>query len=63
MPKETKKILIVEDDLDLLNVLSDRLSVSNYKVFTAADGEEAIKAIMDQKPDLVLLDLLLPKLD
>lgn len=63
MNEKIKKILVVEDDVDLLNILVDRLSVSNYQIVTAKDGEEAVTAIMDQKPHLILLDLLLPKLD
>ncbi len=61
--ENTKKILVVEDDVDLRKALVSRLGSSNYEVFQAADGEEAITIILDQKPDLVLLDLLLPKLD
>lgn len=63
MENSQKKILVVEDDKDLANVLTDRLGKLNYKLFTAGDGEEAVGLIMDQRPDLVLLDLLLPKLD
>ena len=63
MDKNQKKILIVEDDLDLQNLLFDRLSASNYSVYRASDGEEAVTALVDKKPHLVLLDLLLPKLD
>jgi DNA-binding response OmpR family regulator len=58
-----KKILIIEDDKDLQNLLADRLGASNYDVIRANDGEEAVSMILDQKPDLILLDLLLPKLD
>ena len=59
-----KKILVVEDDGALLNVLVDRLSMDKlYRVFKAADGEEAIKQAFEAKPDLILLDLLLPKVD
>lgn len=60
---EQKKILVVEDDTDMRGILVDRLGSSNYKVFQAGDGEEAVALIVDQKPDLILLDLLLPKLD
>ena len=63
MNQDTKKVLVVEDDVDLLNVLTDRLGVSNYEVMTAKDGEQAVSLILDKKPDLILLDLLLPKLD
>lgn len=63
MNNQPKKILVVEDDQDLLQVILGRLSVSNFHVISAGDGEEAISMILDNKPDLVLLDLLLPKLD
>ncbi len=63
MANPTKKILVVEDDTDLLEVVLSRLSVSNFHVISASDGEEAVSMILDNKPDLVLLDLLLPKLD
>jgi CheY-like chemotaxis protein len=61
--ENTKKVLVVEDDTDLRNALVSRLGSSNYQVFQANDGEEAITVLLDQKPDLILLDLLLPKLD
>ena len=60
---DQRKILVVEDDTDMRGILVDRLGSSNYKVFQASDGEEAVSLIVDQKPDLILLDLLLPKLD
>ncbi len=57
-------LLVVEDDKDLQNVLADRLSSEHlYDVLRASDGEEAINIILDKKPSLILLDLLLPKLD
>lgn len=58
-----KKILIVEDDADLRHILSDRLSSYNYEVFQAEDGEKAIELIQAHRPQLVVLDLLLPKKD
>jgi DNA-binding response OmpR family regulator len=63
MKSLVKKILIVEDDTDLRNTLVDGLTASNYEVLSAIDGEEAITFILDKKPDLVLLDIMLPKLD
>src|SRR5579863_6001237 len=59
-----KKILVVEDDKALRDILVDKLSAFfNYNILQAADGEEAVAIIFSQKPDLVLLDLLLPKMD
>lgn len=63
MENSVKKVLVVEDDVDLRNILVDGLSAYNYQVLQAGDGEEAVKFLLDLKPDLVLLDLLLPKLD
>jgi DNA-binding response OmpR family regulator len=63
MKDGVKKILIVEDDTDLRNVLADRLSSYNYEILQAEDGAQALQQIQDHKPDLVLLDLLLPKVD
>lgn len=58
-----KKILIAEDEEILLNVLKDRFEGEGWAVATAQDGEEAIGAIKRSLPDLVLLDLLMPKKD
>lgn len=63
MENSQKKVLVVEDDDALRDILVDRLNLNNYQIFQAADGEEAIKLSVDQKPHLILLDLLLPKLD
>jgi DNA-binding response OmpR family regulator len=57
-----KKILIVEDDVDFSNILVDRLSHQNYIVRQVADGEQVMSLVLDFRPDLILLDLLLPKL-
>lgn len=58
----SKMVLIVEDD-DVLRVSLRDLLGPSYEVELAADGEEAIAKIVDKRPDLILLDLLLPKLD
>ena len=55
--------MIVEDDANLRRILVDGLSKTNYVLLEAADGEAAVNMIMDHRPDLILLDLLLPKLD
>jgi len=60
---EKKKILVVEDDSVLRYVLMEKLKNTGYVVFGAEDGEVAIKKIKDEKPDLVLLDILMPKKD
>ncbi len=55
-----KKVMIVEDDAVLVNALSLSLEDEGYEISVATDGEEAEKKIMKEKPDLILLDLLLP---
>lgn len=57
---EDKKILIVEDDTVLANALSLSLQDKGYQIEVASDGVEAEKVIPTLKPDLILLDLLLP---
>ena len=58
-----KKILVAEDEEVLLNVIKDRFEAEGWEVITARDGEEAVVAIRKSRPDLVLLDLLMPKKD
>ena len=58
----TKKILIVEDDPRNMKVVMMTLKRHDYELLTATDGEEALKAALAQKPDLILMDLQLPKL-
>ncbi len=56
----TKKILIVDDEPDLLDVTTFRLKKNGYHVLTAIDGQAALTIIEKEMPDLVLLDLRLP---
>jgi DNA-binding response OmpR family regulator len=56
-------VLIVEDEDFLIRTLEDNLVAENYKVDIAKNGEEAIKKIEKNKPDLILLDILMPKRD
>jgi DNA-binding response OmpR family regulator len=56
-------ILVVEDDLTLLDTLEYNLSSEGYAVITAADGLTAVEVAREQQPDLVVLDLMLPRLD
>jgi DNA-binding response OmpR family regulator len=55
-----KIIFIIEDDKFLRELISKKLYKENYNVITAVNGEEGIKKIKEEKPDLVLLDLVLP---
>jgi len=58
-----KKILVIEDDKVLLEILIKKLKQSNYLAIGAEDGEVGLKKIKKEKPDLVLLDILMPKKD
>ncbi len=60
---ENKKILIVEDEGVLLEVLQKKLSQDGYSVFVARDGEEGVLKVKETLPDLILLDILMPKKD
>jgi DNA-binding response OmpR family regulator len=59
----TARILVVEDGPDVLNVLERTLSENGYIVLTATDGEEGLATALDQHPDLVILDIGLPRRD
>ena len=58
-----KKILIVDDDPSIREILATQLGRLHYDTFTAADGEEAVAAFKSQKPDLVLMDVMMPRMD
>jgi len=58
-----RKILIIEDEPVHLNVMKAKLEYEGYEVIVATDGETGYQKIMEEKPDLVLLDIILPKLD
>lgn len=57
-----KRILIVEDDVAILRGLKDNLEYESYEVLTATDGEQGYCLIQEKKPDLIILDLMLPKM-
>jgi DNA-binding response OmpR family regulator len=61
--KMNKKILITEDEVDLATVLKTYLEAKGYEILTAFDGEKAIEVAQREIPDLILLDVMLPKLD
>ena len=58
-----KKILIIEDDKFLRELIARKLAKDGYNVSEAVDGEEGVKKAKETKPDLVLLDLILPEMD
>jgi two-component system OmpR family response regulator len=59
----SSKVLIVEDDQTLLGVLKYNLAKENYNVVTATDGIQALEIAQNENPDLIVLDIMLPKLD
>ena len=58
-----KNILIIEDDRFLRELIAKKLTKESYAVSEAVDGEDGIKKIKTEKPDLILLDLILPGID
>ena len=58
-----KKILVVDDEKPISDIVKFNLTKEGYEVFTAYDGEEALEKVKEVEPDLILLDLMLPKLD
>lgn len=58
-----QKILIIEDDKFLRELITQKLVKEDFEISEAVDGEEGIKKIKEEKPDLVLLDLILPGID
>jgi len=63
MTENKKTILLVDDEPDLLDSLSIRLKASGYNVLMAVDGLDALKKARTLSPDLIILDLMLPKMD
>ena len=59
----TRNILIVEDDPALLRGLKDNFEARDYQVRTATDGQRALVALLNEPPDLLLLDLMLPRVN
>ena len=57
------KIMVVEDDAALREIYSIRITAEGYDVVSAGDGEEALAVAVREKPDLILLDVMIPKLD
>ena len=57
------KIMVVDDDPDMREALQIILEAAGYTVVTAADGEECLAKLKDERPDLLILDLLMPKMD
>src|SRR5690606_37027279 len=65
MPSEPplERILVIEDELAMRTVLQDALTRRGYRVLSAAEGNEGLQRALQEKPDLVLLDIMMPRLD
>ena len=57
------KILVVDDENYILHILDFSLGAEGYEVITAEDGEEAVRKTKEERPDLVVLDVMMPKMD
>lgn len=60
---QTRKILVVEDEVDLLATVSVRLRAAGYEVITAVNGHEGLHKAQHEHPDLIILDIMLPGTD
>ena len=60
---EKKMILLVDDEKDLVSTIKMRLDHYGYDIIAAYDGQEALEKVRNKKPDLIILDLMLPKID
>ena len=58
-----KRILLVDDEEELVRAVQARLEANDYEVLTAFDGEDGLKKAREEKLDLIILDLMLPKMD
>ena len=58
-----KKILIVDDDSAVVSLIKTRLEANHYEVVTATDGEDGLKKLKLYKPDLIISDIMMPKMD
>jgi DNA-binding response OmpR family regulator len=62
-PDRGARILVIEDELPMRTALQDCLEDEGYRVLTAADGESGLSRALKEKPDLILLDIMLPRMD
>lgn len=63
MAGNNKKVLIVEDDITMHQIIVSKVSSAGYTVLEADNGKKALETIKKERPDLVLLDLMLPEVD
>lgn len=62
MEKNKKRILVVEDEVSLSKALQDKLTHEDFLVLSAKNGEEGLEVALREHPDLILLDLIMPKM-
>ena len=60
---DKKKILIVEDEVSLRRILADKFESEGMRVLTASDGEQGLEMALEERPDIILLDIIMPKKD
>lgn len=58
-----RKILVVDDERYILHILDFSLGSEGYEVITAGDGEQAVERTKSEKPDLIVMDIMMPKMD
>lgn len=63
MKEKRARILVVDDDENILKLVEAMLIPQGYETVRASDGEKAIEAVRNQKPDLILMDIMMPKVD
>jgi len=63
MKKKDLKILLVDDEPDILEIVSYNLTAEGYKVFTAPNGADGVKKAKKEKPQLIILDVMMPEMD
>lgn len=63
MRTENKRILVVDDDSHIRELVKENLGEEGYRVFTANDGLSAMNMIKNHKPDLIVLDIMMPEMD
>ena len=59
----TKKILLVDDEPHIVIMVENRIKQAGYEIITASDGQQGLEKARKEKPDLIILDVMLPKLD
>lgn len=63
MKKQNTKILLVDDEPDILEIVGYNLVMEGYQIFTASNGKEAIRTAIKEVPDLIIMDVMMPEMD